>query len=68
MPSQQLSTSFGIAIGALLLKPSAWTDISHGDLHTAFRYTFVAVGSITFASALIFSRLHENDGAALLSR
>ena len=66
--NMQLSTSFGIAIGALLLKTFSLDGISHGDLHTAFRYTFVAVGSITFASALIFSRLHENDGAALLSR
>ena len=66
--NMQLSTSFGIAIGALLLKTFSLDGISHGDLHTAFRYTFVAVGSITFASALIFSRLHDNDGAALLSR
>ena len=66
--NQQLSTSFGIAIGALLLKIFSLDGISHGDLHTAFRYTFIAVGSITFASALIFSRLHDNDGAALLSR
>ena len=66
--NMQLSTSFGIAIGALLLKTFSLDGISHGDLHTAFRYTFIAVGSITFASALIFSRLHDNDGAALLSR
>ena len=66
--NQQLSTSFGIAIGALLLKTFSLDDISHGDLHTAFRYTFVAVGGITFASALIFTRLHQNDGAALLTR
>ena len=66
--NQQLSTSFGIAIGALLLKTFSLDDISHGDLHTAFRYTFVAVGGITFTSALIFTRLHQNDGAALLTR
>ena len=66
--NQQLSTSFGIAIGALLLKTFSLDDISHGDLHTAFRYAFVAVGGITFASALIFTRLHQNDGAALLTR
>ena len=65
--NQQLATGFGIAIGALLLKTASLPAVSHGDLYTAFRYTFAAVGLITFASSAVFARLHDRDGAGLLA-
>ena len=64
--NQQLATGFGIAIGALLLKTVSLPAVSHGDLYTTFRYTFAAVGLITFASSAVFARLHTKDGASLL--
>ena len=64
--NQQLATGFGIAIGALLLKTLSLPTVSHGDLYIAFRYTFAAVGLITFTSSAVFARLHSQDGERLL--
>ena len=64
--NQQLATGFGIAIGALLLKTLSLPAVSHGDLYIAFRYTFAAVGLITFTSSAVFARLHSQDGERLL--
>ena len=63
--NQQLSMSFGIAIGALMLQ--GWTKSSFGaeNLHTAFRLTFLGIGAVTFASGFIFARLHRSDGQNL---
>ncbi|MDO4643533.1 MAG: MFS transporter [Cardiobacteriaceae bacterium] len=66
--NQQLSTSFGIAIGALLLKVFSIHAINDGNLHTTFRYTFLSVGLITFCSSVIFAHLHSYDGDALLRK
>ena len=64
--NQQLATGFGIAIGALLLKTLSLPAVSHGELYIAFRYTFAAVGLITFTSSAVFARLHSQDGERLL--
>ena len=64
--NQQQATGFGIAIGALLLKTLSLPAVSHGDLYIAFRYTFAAVGLITFTSSAVFARLHSQDGERLL--
>ena len=63
--NQQLSMSFGIALGALMLQ--GWTKSSFGaeNLHTAFRLTFLGIGAVTFASGFIFARLHRSDGQNL---
>jgi len=61
--SQQLSQSFGVAIGAMLLSvlvgPSG-TVMTIGD----FQIVFVIVGFLPIASALCFLRLSAEDGAA----
>lgn len=64
--NQQLAMSFGIAIGALLLQSFSRAAWIGGDVHTAFRYTFVAIGLITFASGWVFARLHPHDGDSLI--
>ena len=64
--NQQLAISFGIAIGALLL--NLFSDGRTQDVHPAFRYTFVLVGSITFLSSWVFTRLHDDDGDSLLAQ
>lgn len=63
--NQQLSMSFGIALGALMLQ--GWTKSSFGveNLHAAFRLTFLGIGAVTFASGFIFARLHRSDGQNL---
>ncbi|MDO4641178.1 MAG: DHA2 family efflux MFS transporter permease subunit [Neisseria sp.] len=63
--NQQLAISLGIALGALLLNRFSIPEISNGDLHNAFRYTFWVIGAITFASAQIFTHLHKYDGGNL---
>ena len=63
--NQQLAISFGIALGALLLN---WfsQSLPAAQIHTAFRYTFLVIGSITFASSWVFTRLHPRDGDNLV--
>ncbi len=66
--NQQLSVSLGIALGALLLNRFSIPEISGGNLHNAFRYTFWVIGIITFSSSQVFARLHKYDGANLTER
>lgn len=63
--NQQLSVSLGIALGALLLNRFSVPEISGGNLHDAFRYTFRAIGILTFAFTQVFSRLHRRNGSNL---
>ena len=65
--NQQLAISFGIAIGALLLQSFSHLNQGH-SLHNAFRYTFVLVGLMTFASSWVFARLHPHDGDNLVHK
>lgn len=64
--NQQLAVSLGIALGALVLQVFSKSTIGEENLHNAFRYTFVYIGMVTFASAWIFARLHRSDGQNLL--
>ncbi|CAI1689506.1 High-copy suppressor of rspA [Serratia fonticola] len=67
--SQQLSTTFGVAISAVLLRMfQAPADSMHLDLVDSFRMTFVILGVITIASGFIFFKLSEQDGANLTAR
>lgn len=60
--NQQLAIGFGIAFGLIVLKLFENTDIVHGEIHNAFRYTFLTVGVLTIISGLVFRRLHISDG------
>ncbi|WP_257017808.1 MFS transporter [Serratia fonticola] len=67
--SQQLSTTFGVAISAVLLRMfQAPADSMHLDLVDSFRVTFVILGVITLISGFIFFKLSEQDGANLTAR
>ena len=66
--NQQLAISFGIALGALILNFLSKSSIGTANLHSAFRYTFVYIGAITFVSGWIFSGLHGHDGDNLVKK
>ena len=67
--NQQLSMSFGLAIGASILQLSMKQDwLTHGSIHAAFQITFIILGLITLSSAWIFSLLHPQDGDQLAHR
>ncbi len=61
--NQQLAIGFGISIGLIVLKLfEADVKLIHNEIHTAFRYTFLVIGSLTILSGPIFRRLHFRDG------
>lgn len=61
--NQQLAIGFGIAFGLLVLKIfEAQTQLIQGEIHYAFRYTFMVVGLLTIFSGFVFRRLHTTDG------
>ena len=60
---QQLAVGFGIAFGLLVLKVfEKQVSLTGGEIHNAFRYTFLVMGIITILSGFIFRRLHKTDG------
>ncbi|HJY11395.1 MAG TPA: hypothetical protein VJ304_01330, partial [Flavobacterium sp.] len=66
--NQQLAIGFGIALGLLVLKFfQGDVKLIHNEIHNAFRYTFLVVGSLTIVSGLVFRRLHFKDGDNLKS-
>ena len=66
--NQQLAIGFGIALGLLVLKFfQGDVKLIHNEIHNAFRYTFLVVGSLTILSGLVFRRLHSKDGDNLKS-
>lgn len=66
--NQQLAIGFGIAFGLLVLKLfEGDIHLIHHQIHNAFRYTFLVIGSLTIASGFIFRRLHFKDGDNLKS-
>lgn len=66
--NQQLAIGFGIAFGLLVLKIfQGDVKLIHNEIHNAFRYTFLVVGSLTILSGLVFRRLHFKDGDNLKS-
>jgi EmrB/QacA subfamily drug resistance transporter len=61
--NQQLALGFGVAFGLLVLKFfQGDVKLIHDEIHNAFRYTFLVVGSLTILSGAIFRRLHFKDG------
>ena len=66
--NQQLAMSFGIALGALILQFLSQSSIATDNLHTAFRYTFIYLGAITFISSWIFIGLDNRDGRNLTQK
>ncbi|MBV8326228.1 MFS transporter [Chryseobacterium sp.] len=66
--NQQLAIGFGIAFGLIVLKLFENTDLIKGEIHNAFRYTFITVGILTIFSGLVFRRLHISDGKNMKSK
>ncbi|WP_333597452.1 MFS transporter [Chryseobacterium flavum] len=66
--NQQLAIGFGIAFGLIVLKVFENTDLIKGEIHNAFRYTFLTVGVLTILSGLVFRRLHISDGKNMKSK
>jgi len=61
--NQQLAIGFGIAFGLIVLKIfQGDVKLIHNEIHNAFRYTFLVVGTLTIMSGFIFRRLHFKDG------
>lgn len=61
--NQQLAVGFGIAFGLLVLNIfQRQTNLVGGDIHNAFRYTFLVMGIITILSGFVFRHLHPTDG------
>jgi EmrB/QacA subfamily drug resistance transporter len=61
--NQQLAIGFGIAFGLIVLKIfQGDVKLINDEIHNAFRYTFLVVGTLTIISGLIFRRLHFKDG------
>ncbi|MDI1321970.1 MAG: MFS transporter [Algoriphagus sp.] len=67
--NQQLAIGFGVAFGLILLKLfEGDVQLVQGEIHQAFRYTFLVIGSLTMLSALVFRRLHFRDGENLRAK
>ncbi|MCQ9636896.1 MFS transporter [Chryseobacterium sp. WG14] len=66
--NQQLAIGFGIAFGLIVLKIFENTDLIHGEIHNAFRWTFLTVGILTILSGFVFRRLHISDGKNMKSK
>ncbi|MDF2157306.1 DHA2 family efflux MFS transporter permease subunit [Algoriphagus sp. CAU 1675] len=67
--NQQLAIGFGIAFGLVILKLfEGDVKLIQHDIHNAFRYTFLVIGSLTVLSGLVFRRLHFRDGDNLKVR
>jgi EmrB/QacA subfamily drug resistance transporter len=61
--NQQLAIGFGVAFGLIILKLfEGDVKLIHDEVHNAFRYTFLVIGSLTILSGLVFRRLHFRDG------
>ncbi len=61
--NQQLAIGFGVAFGLIVLKIfQGDVKLIHNEIHNAFRYTFLVVGTLTVLSGLVFRRLHFKDG------
>lgn len=61
--NQQLAIGFGVAFGLIVLKLfEGDVRLIQNDVHNAFRYTFLVIGSLTILSGLVFRRLHFRDG------
>ncbi|MCT2407013.1 MFS transporter [Chryseobacterium antibioticum] len=66
--NQQLAIGFGIAFGLIVLKLFENSNMIEGEIHNAFRYTFLTVGILTIISGFVFRRLHISDGKNMKSK
>ncbi|EFE51748.1 transporter, major facilitator family protein [Providencia rettgeri DSM 1131] len=67
--SQQLAITFGVAIGAVLVRIlNGHTLGLHLNLLDAFRMSFIFLGGITFLSGFIFLKLSKSDGRNLIEK
>lgn len=65
--TQQLAQSFGVAVGALLLRHYSLMSAEHIQLTTSvFHYTFFTLGIFTLLSMLSYLRLKDQDGHQML--
>ncbi|MBD1227033.1 multidrug transporter subunit MdtD [Xenorhabdus griffiniae] len=64
--TQQLSISFGVTVSAAVLR--FYESMSSGSTIEHFQYTFITIGTITFASAFIFLLLNKEDGSNLVKK
>ena len=61
--NQQIAIGYGIAFGLIILKLfEGDTQLIKGNIHNAFRYTFLVMGILTILSGFVFRRLHFRDG------
>lgn len=61
--TQQLSMSFGVSVGALILRTTESANwLTGGNIEASFRYTFLILAIITLLASSIFSQLKNNDG------
>ena len=66
--NQQIAIGFGIAFGLIVLKLfEGDTQLIKGNIHNAFRYTFLVMGILTILSGFVFRRLHFRDGENMKS-
>lgn len=66
--NQQLAIGFGITFGLIVLKLFENSALIKGDIHNAFRYTFLTIGILTIISGFVFRRLHTSDGKNMKSK
>ncbi|EQB90485.1 MFS transporter [Elizabethkingia anophelis] len=66
--NQQLAIGFGITFGLIVLKLFENSTLIKGDIHNAFRYTFLTIGILTIISGFVFRRLHISDGKNMKSK
>ncbi|OPB92585.1 MFS transporter [Elizabethkingia occulta] len=66
--NQQLAIGFGITFGLIVLKLFENSALIKGDVHNAFRYTFLTIGILTIISGFVFRRLHISDGKNMKSK
>lgn len=66
--TQQLSQSFGVAVGALLLGYFSPVSIESKFVLTSevFHHAFLAMSLLTLAASLIFLQLKEDDGSEMI--
>ena len=62
--TQQLSISFGIALGSAVLHLFTPASATPTEAYSAFSHSFILLGVITILAGLSFTRLHKNDGMA----
>jgi hypothetical protein len=66
--AQQVSVSFGVAIGAMVLEISEWAHGRHEPLAADFSVAFVVVGLLSALTAIAMLRLPSDAGGEITGR